>query len=75
MPVGPDWGQSRILRAIIKAHGVPFHFVPVGPTCCSNCKDSDKLRIKHMLAKALLLAYVLSTCFMCCNSVSDSIAT
>ena len=38
-----------------------IHFVPVGPTCCSNCKGSDKLRIKRMLAKTLLFAYVLST--------------
>ena len=41
-----------------------IHFVPVGPTCCSNCKGSDKLRIKRMLAKVLLFAYVLSTLFM-----------
>ena len=33
-----------------------MHFVPVGPTCCSNCKGSDKLRIKRMLAKVLLFA-------------------
>ena len=38
--------------------------MPVGPTCCSNCKGSDKLRIKRMLAKVLLFAYVLSTLFM-----------
>ena len=33
------------------------------------------MRIKRMLAKALLFAYVLITFFMCCNIVSDSIAT
>ena len=49
--------------------------MPVVPTCYSNCKGSDKLRIKRMLAKALLFAKVLSTCFMCCNIESDSIAT
>ena len=40
---------------------IRIHFVPVGPTCCSNYKGSDKLRIKRMLAKILLFAYVLST--------------
>ena len=51
----------------------PYSFV--GPTCCFNRKGSDKLRIKRMLAKVLLFAYVLSTLFMYCNIVSDSIAT